>query len=205
MLFIVSGPSGAGKSTLCAHLLDRFDELELSVSYTTRAPRGAERDGEAYHFVDVETFRSMIDGGAFVEWAEVHGNLYGTGRPAVDEVVRRGGSVLFDVDWQGAEALMAAYPEAVSVMVLPPDRATLEARLRARGTDDDSVIARRLTNAIGEMRHAPSFGYLVVNRGLDDARVDIEAIFRASTCATHSVWPAAAAALELDPAPRAGI
>lgn len=197
MLFIVSGPSGAGKSTLCAHLLERFERLRLSVSYTTRAPRGAERDGVAYHFVDVATFRTMIDAGAFVEWAEVHGNLYGTGRPAVDEVLRAGGAVLFDVDWQGAEALMSAYPDAVSVMVLPPDRATLEARLRARATDDEAVIARRLCNAIDEMRHAPSFEYLLVNRDLDEARAAIEAIYSAAAWRTPRVWPQASVDLEL--------
>ncbi len=198
MLFIVSGASGAGKSTLCERLLSDFPTLTLSVSYTTRPPRGREADGVHYHFVDDATFEAMVSEGAFAEWARVHGNSYGSARAIIDGHLAGGRSVLFDVDYQGAESLMAAYPSAaVSVMVLPPDMATLEARLRGRGTDTDEVIAGRLARAQAEMGHAPSFGHLIVNDEFEEAYREMSAIYRAGRTRTASVWPRLAPLLGL--------
>lgn len=189
MLLIVSGASGVGKSTLCRQLLDEQAELDLSVSTTTRPPRGREKNGEHYHFVDVPTFERMRDEDAFAEWAEVHGNYYGTSRAVIDEAIAAGRSVLFDIDYQGAEQLLEAYPDAVAVMVLPPDMETLERRLRGRGTDAEAVIERRMAKARDEMRHAPSFQHLIVNDDLDTAMATLRGIYLAGRSRTAAVWP----------------
>ncbi|MCB9531416.1 MAG: guanylate kinase [Myxococcales bacterium] len=195
MIFVVSGPSGAGKSTLCSRLLEEDDSLSLSISYTTRAPRGAEQDGVHYHFVERSRFTAMADAGEFVEWAVVHDNLYGTSRAATDAVVEQGRAVLFDVDYQGAAALRRAYPEAVTTIVLPPNMAILEARLRGRGTDAPDVIARRMRNARAEIASAPEFGYVIVNDDVDASFVALHSILVASRHRTRAVWPSAARAL----------
>ena len=189
MLLIVSGASGVGKSTLCKQLLAEHDELTLSVSTTTRAPRGREKNGVHYHFVDVGTFERMRDERAFAEWAEVHGNYYGTSKLVIDEAIADGGSVLFDIDYQGAEQLLRVYPDAVAVMVLPPDMEILERRLRGRGTDAEEVIQRRMAKAREEMRHAPSFQHLVVNDDLDQAMATLRGIYLAGRSRTPAVWP----------------
>ena len=189
-LFIVSGASGAGKSTLCRLLLDRYEELEMSVSTTTRDLRGNEEDGVHYHFVDDERFSDMVKSDAFAEWAEVHGNRYGTSKAVIDDARRRGKSVLFDVDYQGAICLMAAYPDAVSVMVIPPDMSTLEARLRGRGTDQDSVVRVRMNKARAEMAHGGEFHYLVVNDRLEDADATLDAVYRAARARAVDTWDA---------------
>ena len=188
-LFIVSGASGAGKSTLCRILLERYAELQMSVSTTTRALRGDEVDGVHYHFVDDSQFTEMVEADAFAEWAEVHGNRYGTSKAVIDEARRRGSSVLFDVDYQGAKLLMAAYPDAVSVMVIPPDIHTLETRLRGRGTDSEEVVRRRMDKARAEMTHGQDFHYLVVNDELTRADATIDAVYRASRVRTREMWP----------------
>lgn len=190
MLFVVSGASGVGKSSLCAMLLDRFDELVMSVSYTTRAPRGAEEDGVHYHFVDDARFDAMVAAGEFAEWAHVHGNRYGTAKKVVSGELEAGRSVLFDIDYQGAASLVAAYPQdSVTTMVLPPSMETLESRLRGRGTDAEDVIARRMAKARAEISHAPSFDYLLVNDDLEEAYRTIEAIYRAGRNRTRMQWP----------------
>ncbi|MBL8682671.1 MAG: guanylate kinase [Myxococcales bacterium] len=176
------GPSGSGKSTLCRHLLETTalaqKPIELSRSFTTRAPRGAERDGVEYHFVSKERFRAMIDAGGFLEWAEVHGNYYGTPAAVIDDARARGAcGVLFDIDYQGARQIRARVPTLVSVMIVPPSWQVLEARLRGRNTDSDEVIERRMANARAELAHYAMFDYLLLNDDLDGARREIEAIF----------------------------
>jgi guanylate kinase len=182
------GPSGSGKSTLCRHLLTAFDgplgasasTLQLSISYTTRPPRGSERNGVEYHFVDRARFRAMIDEGHFLEWAEVHGNFYGTPSSVLDDAARAGArGVLFDIDYQGARQILARLPSLVSVMILPPSWGELERRLRARGTDSDEVVSRRMLNARAELAHYAMFDYLLLNDDLDRARRELEAIFAA--------------------------
>lgn len=184
MLLILSGPSGAGKSTLCDRLLAAFPTLKLSVSMTTRAPRGAEQDGVHYHFVSQERFAELVAAEAFAEHATVHGNRYGTSKAVVEEELRLGNSLLFDIDFQGAESLLAYRSDAVAVMVFPPSMEVLEKRLRGRGTDSDEVIARRLQAARAEMAHFPSFHHLVINDDLDAAFEELQAIFIASRTRT---------------------
>jgi len=187
MLLIISGPSGAGKSTLCSWLLRSDASFSLSVSYTTRPPRGDEMPGVAYHFVTQETFTQMVGSGAFAEYAQVHGNGYGTSRQVIDDALAEGRSLLFDIDVQGAAQLRDAYPGAVTVMMLPPDLASLEARLRGRGTDSEAVIARRMRAAIHEISHAPRFDYVVLNDEVASARARLAAIVEASRCRSREV------------------
>jgi guanylate kinase len=179
-LIIITAPSGAGKTTLVGGLLERDPCVRLSVSYTTRAPREGEVDGRHYHFVDIATFRNMRDHGEFLEWAEVHGNYYGTSKAWIRGQIESGGDILLEIDWQGAQQVRKTFPEAVGVFVLPPSFEVLEQRLRGRGTDSDDVISRRLLGARGEMRHVGEFDYVILNDVLEDAISDFVAIVRAS-------------------------
>jgi len=164
IIFIVSGPSGAGKSTLVEGLMARYPELTLSVSYTTRAPRGTEQNGREYHFVDTEQFRANEAEGEFAEWAEVHGALYGTPRAPLDDAVAEGRDMLLDIDVQGARRLKHLYRDsAVAIMVFPPSWAELERRLRDRGTDDDATITRRLQRAHAEAEEVRRYDYWIRN------------------------------------------
>ncbi|HSM93577.1 MAG TPA: guanylate kinase [Anaeromyxobacteraceae bacterium] len=180
VLLVLSAPSGAGKTTLAHLYRERHPDAVFSVSATTRAPRGEERDGVDYHFVSPARFQSLVAAGAFAEWAEVHGSHYGTLRPTVDEALRRGRVAIFDIDVQGGEQIKAAYPrEACTVFVLPPDPTELERRLRGRHTDADAVIARRLAAARAEIaRGLASFEYVVVIDVLEEACGRIAAILR---------------------------
>lgn len=196
-LLIVSGASGAGKSTLCRLLLERHEDLVMSVSTTTRAPRGSERDGVEYHFVDDDAFSQMVANGEFAEWAEVHGNRYGTSVAAIERAREDGQSVLFDIDYQGARSLLSVYPDAVAVMVIPPDMTTLETRLRGRGTDADAVVRRRMDKARSEMAHGQLFHYLIVNDELEVADTALDAVFVASRSRTAAVWPRVRAEFDL--------
>lgn len=179
-LFIVTAPSGAGKTTLVQEAVRRDPNLRLSVSYTTRAPREREENGREYHFVDRDTFLEMREAGAFAEWAEVHGNFYGTSREWLAGQLGQGLDTLLEIDWQGARQMRAAFPEAVSVFVLPPSLDELEQRLRRRRTDSEEVIDRRLQAARGEMLHVREFGYVIINDRLPDAIDDLAAIVQAA-------------------------
>jgi len=181
LLLILSAPSGTGKTTLARRLVAAHPGAVFSVSYTTRAPRGHEKDGVDYHFVSEERFQQMIGEGAFVEWAKVHGHHYGTPRSSIDGAQ---GLVVFDIDVQGGETIKKQHPDAVRALILPPSLAELERRLRARSTDDDATVRRRLHAAQIEMRLARLAGYeyWVVNDDLDRAYGDLEAIVRAEGC-----------------------
>jgi guanylate kinase len=176
-LFILSAPSGAGKTTLIQNLMTgRFSDfggLAFSVSHTTRQPRQGEIDGRDYHFVDHATFLGMIEGDAFLEWAKVHDNYYGTSREEVVPRLEKGIDVLLDIDVQGAEQVVARRPDAHSIFVLPPSYEALERRLRSRALDDDPTIARRLGVSLGEVRRYESYRYVIIN---DDARRASEAL-----------------------------
>lgn len=178
-LYMVIGPSGAGKSTLLKRLIAQDEHLSFSVSHTTRAPRAGEVHGKDYYFVDRDLFRAMIDEDAFLEWAEVHGNLYGTSKAHIMTQLQAGEDVLVDVDVQGALLLKEQLASAVSIFVAPPNAAALRARLEARGKDAADVIERRLHNARGEMQQMTKFDYLVVNDDLERCYRDLTAVVAA--------------------------
>lgn len=177
-LLILSAPSGAGKTTVCRRLLGRDKSLRYSVSFTTRSPRAGEVPGRHYHFVSEEEFRRRARGREFLEWALVHGNLYGTPRRFVEEQVRAGRVVIADIDVQGAASVRRRLPEAVTVFLLPPSWARLEERLRRRDGADRSV-ERRLANARKEMSRAREYLYWVVNDALPAAVEQVEAVIQA--------------------------
>ena len=178
MLLVLSAPSGAGKTTLAHRFRAAHADAVFSVSATTRAPRGAERDGVDYHFVTPERFAELVAQGALAEWAEVHGKRYGTLRATVEEALRAGKIALFDIDVQGGEQLQRAFPQdAVTVLVVPPSLEELERRLRGRSTDSDEAIRRRLAAAQDEVtRGLASYRYVLVNDELDAAQARLEAI-----------------------------
>lgn len=186
-MVVLVGPSGTGKSTLAGRLLAEFTDLELSISHTTRAPRGAERDGREYHFVDRERFEDMIARDAFLEWARVHDNYYGTSRENLEVARARSRGILFDIDYQGARQLRARAGRTLGVFVLPPTMAELERRLRARGTESEEKIRLRLANARRELESYPMFDHLVVNDDLERAFRDLRAIVLADRTRTASL------------------
>ncbi len=180
ILFIISAPSGSGKSTLVAQIRSLVADLEFSVSYTTRAPRGSEESGREYHFISVPEFEAMVARGEFMEHADVFGNYYGTARKSLSDAAAHGKDLLLDIDVQGAEQVRTGMPEAVSIFVLPPNPETLEARLRnrsrAEGLLDDAVIERRLAKARSEIRNYHHYGYVLLNDILDIAVDELSAI-----------------------------
>ncbi|HEX9052052.1 MAG TPA: guanylate kinase [Anaeromyxobacter sp.] len=180
LLLVLSAPSGAGKTTLAHRFRAAHPEAIFSISATTRAPRGAERDGEDYHFVAPARFAELVAQGAFAEWAEVHGQRYGTLRATVDGALRAGRIALFDIDVQGGEQIEAAWPrDTATVLVLTPTVAELERRLRGRSTDSESAIRRRLDAARAEVaRGLASYDYVLVNDDLDAAGARLDAIAR---------------------------
>lgn len=179
-LYVVAAPSGAGKTTLVRLLLEREPGICLSVSSTTRDPRPGEEDGREYHFVSAEIFRGMIARSEFLEWAEVHGNFYGTSRPWIEAQMAAGRDVLLEIDWQGAQQVRSIFPEAIGIFILPPSLEELDRRLTGRGTDSAETIARRLAAAQAEMRHVGEFDYVIINDDLNQALEDLCAVARAS-------------------------
>lgn len=179
-LYVVAAPSGAGKTTLVRLLLQQRPEVQLSISHTTRAPRSGEQDGREYHFVSVDAFRGMIARDEFLEWAEVHGNFYGTSKQWIAECLAKDADVLLEIDWQGAQQVRKQFPAAIGIFILPPSMAELERRLTGRGTDAAEVIARRLAAAQAEMRHMGEFDYVIINNQLEEALADLCAVVRAS-------------------------
>lgn len=178
-LFIVAAPSGAGKSTLVNALLAREPGIALSISHTTRAPRPGDVDGVQYHFVERAAFDDMVERGEFLEHANVFGNGYGTSRGAVEPALAAGRDVLLEIDWQGA-AQVRAKIHCVSIFILPPSRAELERRLRARGTDDEATIEKRLAASREEIAHAHEFDCIVVNDEFEDAVAALQSIVHAA-------------------------
>jgi len=179
LLLVVSAPSGAGKTSLVNALVEADPNIVVSVSHTTRARRGAERNGKEYFFVEPAEFARMRDAGEFLEHARVFGNNYGTSREGVERQLAHGRDVLLEIDWQGAQQIRAAFPSAVSLFILPPSRDALRERLRGRGHDDDETIRKRTTEAVVEMSHHHEYDYVVVNDRFDDAVADLIAIIRA--------------------------
>ncbi|KJV32576.1 guanylate kinase [Aquitalea magnusonii] len=178
-IYIVVAPSGAGKTSLVSALLQAEPAVELSISYTTRAARTGEVDGQHYHFVDHATFQSMIAAGDFLEYAEVYGNFYGTSVRWLQSRLEEGRDILLEIDWQGAEQVRKVFPEALGIFILPPSIEELERRLRGRGTDTEEVILRRLASARSEIDKVAEYDYIVVNDDFERARLDLISIFRA--------------------------
>jgi len=181
LLLIISSPSGAGKTTLTSRLRQMIPGLRFSVSHTTRKPRAGEADGREYHFTSRETFQRLTQLDEFLEWAEVHGNLYGTSRKEVEDAKNARG-LIFDIDHQGARQIKCAYPEAVAIFILPPSMAVLEQRLRGRASEDEETVQRRFRVAKTEIEHYGEFDYLLVNDELEEATVNLTSIFRAEEC-----------------------
>lgn len=185
VLLILAAVSGTGKGTVGRALMQRCPDLRLSVSHTTRAPRPGEAEGVHYHFTDRPTFERGIAQGAYVEWAEYVGNLYGTARKTIDDARAAGHGLLFDIEVVGAAQIARAYPaDAVSVFLLPPSWAELAERLRRRGTDDEASITRRLTRGREELAEAHRFDHLVVNDVVERAADELESIYRAAQTRT---------------------
>ena len=177
-LFIVAAPSGAGKTTLVRHLLESDRQIGVSISHTTRRSRPGEENGREYHFVDVPSFLERIGHGEFLEWAEVHGNYYGTSKRWIENEMLAERDVLLEIDWQGAQQVRKVFPQAIGIFVLPPSMAILHDRLSGRGTDSEDVIARRIAAARDEMRHVDEFDYVIINDTLQQAVGDLQAIVR---------------------------
>lgn len=181
-LLMVVAPSGAGKSTLVNELLKQEPSIKLSISYTSRQPRPGEQHGREYFFTTPEDFTQRKESGEFLEWAEVHGNFYGTSRHTILEQIKTGEDVLLEIDWQGARQVKKQFPEAIGIFILPPSIDALEDRLKKRGQDDPSVIARRILAAGGEIAHAPEFEYVIINKDFSVALSDLHAIVKAARC-----------------------
>lgn len=179
-VFMVVAPSGAGKSSLVNALLEKEPTMVLSVSCTTRPPRPGEEPDKHYRFISVEEFHALRDAGALLEWAEVHGNFYGTPRDKIDEAIHAGRDVVLEIDWQGARQVREFFPDAIGVFILPPSIEALETRLKNRGQDEPHVIARRLLAAGGEMSHVSECQYVIINQEFSKAATQLSQIIAAA-------------------------
>lgn len=178
-LFVVSAPSGAGKSTLCNKICETDSMIRQSVSYTTRKPRTGEIDGVHYSFIDEDEFRSMIVDGDFLEWAEVHGNFYGTSRKRIEDMMQQGIDVILDIDVQGAKQIRKIFPDSVLIFIMPPSMEELRQRLIGRGSDAGDIIEKRLKNAQDEIKEYNHYDYVIVNDVIEHAHNDFRSIITA--------------------------
>ncbi|MDK2595877.1 guanylate kinase [Pseudoalteromonas obscura] len=185
-LFILSAPSGAGKSSLIKALLDKQANIKVSVSHTTRSPRPGENNGEHYHFVTVDEFKTLIDKGDFFEWAQVFENYYGTSKQAIEDQLNNGIDVFLDIDWQGARQVRTLLPEVKTIFILPPSQSELEQRLNNRGQDSQEVIAARMAEAKSESSHYNEFDYVIVNDNFETALTELEHIVVAARLQTKA-------------------
>ncbi|MCJ8274098.1 MAG: guanylate kinase [Psychrosphaera sp.] len=178
-LFILSAPSGAGKSSLISALIERNNDMQVSVSHTTRNARPGEQNGVHYHFVSVDEFKTHINEGHFVEWAEVFGNFYGTSKVVIENLLNNGVDVFLDIDWQGAQQIRELFPEVITVFIAPPSRAALRQRLIGRGQDESEVIERRMIEAKSQISHYPEFDFIIVNDDFEQCLSELKLITRA--------------------------
>ncbi|HDZ89956.1 MAG: guanylate kinase [Deltaproteobacteria bacterium] len=188
-LFVISAPSGGGKSTILDALRQSVTGLAYSISHTTRRPRGNERHGKDYYFVDRGTFTRMIDAGEFVEWARVYDNLYGTSYAGLQDMTRAGLDVVLDVDIQGGRNIRARFPESVLIFLVPPSLEVLEQRLRGRGTDSEEVIRARMETAMDDIRNCRWYDYIVLNDEIDRAIGETRSIIISSRCRAKKRLP----------------
>lgn len=178
-LYVIAAPSGAGKSSLVNALMAQDERLQLSISHTTRAPRGQERNGREYFFVSLDEFEAMVQADAFVEWALVHGQRYGTSKKAIEDRIAHGADIILEIDFQGAVQIKRIYPNAVTVFILPPSREELRARLEKRGEDSPEVIGLRMKNAEIEMAQVNKFDFVIINDLFERALFDLKSIVHA--------------------------
>ena len=200
-LFVVAAPSGAGKSSLVKALLELDSHLTLSISHTTREPRGQEQQGREYHFIDEPAFRAKVAHQDFFEWAEVHGHLYGTSKREIEASVAQGQDVVLEIDWQGALQIKQLFPNAILIFILPPSWEELQQRLNRRGEDRPEVIAKRMENARIEVAQARAFDFVIINGLFETALFDLKAIVhsqRLKYAALRRSRPAVFAALNLE-------
>ena len=188
-LFVISAPSGAGKTTLVKRIIAARPDLKFSISYTTRQKRIGEQNGVDYFFLSRDEFETMRTEGAFLEHAEVFGNFYGTGKQQVNDLCAAGKDVLLEIDWQGAQQVMANDPDCTSIFILPPSTEELERRLRGRATDSEEVIQRRLGEAVDDISHWTEFDHVVINTDLDLAVTELLAILSGNSEATRTDRP----------------
>jgi len=175
-LFVISAPSGAGKSTLCKMLLERFPDIRFSVSHTTRKPRSGETDGKDYYFITKDEFVKGTESGRWAEWAEVHGNFYGTSAEFLDKSLNAGNDILLDIDVQGTLQILRQYPDSITIFILPPSIEILRDRLKSRSTDTPEVIASRLSNAEKEMAQKDRYRHIIVNDSLPETAGELISI-----------------------------
>ncbi len=175
-LFIISAPSGAGKTSLVKQLVKELDNIQISVSHTTRQQRPGEKDGQDYFFIPKSRFEGMISNQAFLEHAQVFGNYYGTARQTVETNLNDGKDVILEIDWQGAQQVRSIFPQSESIFILPPSISVLEQRLRSRGQDSEEIIEKRMKAAVAEMQHFAEYDYLVVNDVFEQALSDLKSI-----------------------------
>jgi guanylate kinase len=185
-LFIISAPSGAGKTSLVAELLDRLDNIQVSISHTTRSSRSGETDGLDYHFVSHQQFKTMVKQQQFVEHAKVHSNYYGTSEDWLQNSLNKGVDVILEIDWQGAEQVRKKFPNSKSIFILPPSKQALLERLKGRGQDTDTVIQQRIAAAKEEMSHYNEADYLVINDQFELACRQLQYIVQATRCEINS-------------------
>lgn len=197
VLYVVSAPSGAGKTSLCKEIIDIFPNLRHSVSYTTRTPRPGEEHGRDYFFVGQEEFSSMVAAGEFAEWAEVHGNFYGTSLATLKESRARGIDLILDIDCQGARQLKGRFEGGVYIFILPPNIAELRRRLENRSSDTQEVIERRINNAAGEIRESRWYDYIIVNDDFQLALEQLRSVLLAEQCRTSRLLEGLSATFDI--------
>jgi len=183
-VIIIAAPSGAGKSSLVNALLQQDQNIQLSISCTTRPARPGETEGQHYYFISEDQFQQLRDSNELLEWAKVHDNYYGTPAEPVRQMLRQGQDVILEIDWQGARQIRHFFPDAIGVFILPPSIEALEERLRRRGQDSEAVITRRLLAAGGEMAHVSEFQYVIINQEFNHALQDLQSIVHASRLRT---------------------
>ncbi len=186
-LFVVSAPSGAGKTTLCQKLREIIPDLKFSVSYTTRQPRSGEINDVHYTFIDEGEFRSMAAEGEFIEWAEVHGNFYGTSKKRIEDIINSGFDVMLDIDVKGARQIKNHFSESVLIFVLPPSMEVLKERLVGRMSESEDFIKKRLKNALDETKEYKNYDYVIINDMIDDALKDMAAVIIAERVRTSKI------------------
>jgi guanylate kinase len=198
-LYIISAPSGAGKTSLVKQLISDLDNLTVSISHTTRPIRPGETDGQDYYFINVEDFQAMQEKQAFLEYAQVFDNFYGTAQQTLEQNLEKGLDVILEIDWQGAQQIKKLLPDSISIFILPPSTEILLQRLRNRGQDDEQTIARRMRDAVAEIRHYEEFDYLVVNNVFEQALTELKSIIIANRLSRqrqlHNLRPLLAALL----------